>query len=241
MKKLSSAIGIILLTTSTAVMAEKELGLSGSGEASYTASTGNTEEDSLYSALKLNYEQKMYKLTGLLEANSKNESGNQTKERYVGDFQGDLFFANHPKAYGFGQIRYEHDRFEAIDLNSYYTAGLGYKIIEDDVITLGAELGAGHQKEDYSNKVTTKDFSQTIIKAAATFTYQINENVEFAQDLTSFIGEEQTKTESNTSLNVSMSDALKLKATYKIRDNSNPATGKENTDTETYFGIVYDF
>ncbi|HBQ45424.1 MAG TPA: DUF481 domain-containing protein, partial [Thiomicrospira sp.] len=92
-----------------------------------------------------------------------------------------------------------------------------------------------------SNKATTKDFSQTIIKAAATFTYQINENVEFAQDLTSFIGEEQTKTESNTSLNVSMSDALKLKATYKIRDNSNPATGKENTDTETYFGIIYDF
>ena len=240
-KKIILAINISLLAVSNIAFAVDKTGLTGSGEAAFSKSSGNTDEEKIYAALKLNYAQTAYKIKGLLEADSAKTGNTQTKERYVADFQGDKVFSTIPKLYGFGQIRFENDRFQAIDLSSSYLAGLGYKFITEKDMTLTGEAGLGYQSINYSDDTSTEDFDQAIAKLKADFTYQINENVNFAQDVIVLSGADQRKTEANTSLGVKMSKALSLKATYKIRHNNTPADGQENVDTDLVLGIIYDF
>ncbi len=218
-----------------------QLGLTGSGEAAYSASTGNTVASALYTALKLNYSQETYKLKILIEANNKSENNIQIKERYAGGLQGDVYFPNQPKAYGFAQSRWENDRLADIDLNSYYIAGLGYHFIKSKKIKLHAEIGVGYQAENYTPNTPTPNFSQAMSKLRGDFSYKFNDSVEFSQDATEYYGSIQAKFESNTSIQASVSDAFKLKMSYKYRYNTNPAVDKVKEDSETYFGIIYDF
>lgn len=230
-----------IAATATAAQAEGKMGLSGSGEAGFTSTTGNTQTESLVAALKTEYRQKMYKAKGLLEAANKNESGTKTQERYVADIQLDRYVTDMPNTYGFLQARYENDRFENIDLNSYYFLGLGHEFFNTDITLLSLEAGLGYQNNDYSSASTTKDFDQTSGKLAVNFEYQINANVRFLQDGNVYTGGDQTKTETNTGVKVKLSDALNMKASYKYRHNSMPDAGSKKEDTETQITIVYDF
>lgn len=234
------ASSLLLLASSNAVLAVDKNKLTGSGEASFSNSTGNTEEQTLYSALKLDYKQDTYSVNGLLEANSTKQNNVQTKERYVADVQGNRNFPSMPKAYAFGQVRFENDRFEFIDLSSYYVLGGGYKIITEKTTTLTAEAGLGFQQVNFNKKSSNDDISQATLKLKINFKHQINENVDFTQDATEYYGQDQAKFESNTGLSVKMSKALSLKATYKFRHNNAPA-GNKNVDTELVLGVIYDF
>lgn len=238
----TTTLAAVLAATSTNVWAEKpKKGLSGAGEAGYSESTGNTNEEAAFAALKLDYLQDSYKLKGLVEVNTKKEDGVQTKERYVGDFQGNLYFSDYQKAYGFGQTRWEKDKFEDIDLNSYYIAGLGYNFYNEKDIVLAAEAGAGYQNNDYVANSEEKDFDQGIVKLYGNFEYQINEYVRFLQDLSGYYGQKQAKFESNTAFKIALASNLGLKASYKYRHNTAPAEGKVKDDTETLFTLIYNF
>lgn len=227
-----------LLATSSALAADVKTGLSGSGELGFNSSTGNTVSESLFAGLKLDYLQKTYKVKGLVEAVNKKESNVQTAERYVGDFQADLYFNDTQKMYGFGQARWENDRFADLDLSSYYLVGLGYNYFQETDIVLGVEAGAGYQDVNY---LKADNFGQAVAKLYGNFEYAINDNVRFLQDLTEYYGTEQAKFESNTGLRVKLADNLKMKVAYKYRHNSAPAAGKKAEDTETLLSVMYDF
>jgi putative salt-induced outer membrane protein len=242
MKKTLLASSLLLANSLTAAMAEEqELGLSGSGEAGYSQTTGNTETESIYGALKLNYLQKAYELKGLVEGSNKSEDGNKTQERYLGDLQANLFIPSHPKAYGFGQFRAEQDRFASIDLSTYYLAGLGYNFYKQKNLVLQAELGAGYQNIEYTSESGEDDTSQTIGKFYGNFEYGLNERVRFLQDLSIFSGGEQTLYETHTGFKVNLNGSLNLRLAYKYRYNDTPAEGKKKEDTETVLTLLYDF
>lgn len=244
MKKQTLSVAIaatILLTSSHTALAEDKPGFSGSGEASFSNSTGNTKKEALYAAVKSNYKHEIYKLEGLLEANNDKQNGIQTKERYVADIQGDVELTDYPKAYAFGQIRLENDRFESVDLSSYYVIGGGYHFFDEKTTSLSAEAGLGYQQVNYSSRSSTKDTGQAILKLKANYTYQINENTNFTQDASEYYGSKQAKFESNSAITVKILKALSLKANYKFRHNNAPSDGKENVDTEFVIGVIYNF
>lgn len=238
---------LILVALSSALAAQQsvakpqELGLSGSGEAGYSNTTGNTDTEALFASLKSSYTQKTYKLKALIEAQNKKENNIRTQERYVGDFQGNKFFSDYQDAYGFGQFRAENDRFAAINLTTYLLVGLGYNFIQEKDLILTAEAGIGNQSTDYISESTDKDFSQTIGKLYGNFEYGFNPNVRFLQDAAAYAGERQTHYETNTGLKVKLNGHLSMKATFKYRFNDNPADGKKKEDTETLITLVYDF
>ena len=237
LKKIVMATAIIM-SSSVAMADEAKTGLSGAGEAGYSNTTGNTVSESLFAGIKLDYLQADYKVKGLIEANNKKESGVQTAERYVGDFQADLFFSDNQKMYGFGQARWENDRFADLDLSSYYIGGLGYNYFNEKDIVLTVEAGLGYQNVNY---MTAKDFDQGVGKLYGNFEYAINANVRFLQDVTEYYGSDQAKFESNTGVKVKLADSLSMKASYKYRHNSDPAAGKKKEDTETLLSVMYDF
>lgn len=214
-----------------------ESNITGSGEAGYTQTNGNTESTtSLFAALKMAYDAESWKTKGLLEATDEKVGKIKTKERYVADVQLDRAFANTPQAFAFVQARYENDDIAQIELNSTYVLGLGYEFFNTDKKVLSAEAGAGYQDNNYTSE-GEKDFSQTTAKLAGVFEYQITDSARFLQDVTYFAGEEQNTVESNTGLKVKLSDAMNLKASYKLRSNSD----LDKDDTTTQITLVYDF
>jgi putative salt-induced outer membrane protein len=236
-----SIITAILLTTTSNVFAEDESGFNGSGEASFTNFSGNTEKESLYAAIKLNYLQDYYNLQGLLEASNDKQNDIRIKERYVADSQLNFNLYKLSDGYGFGQLRLEKDRFASIDLSAYYILGAGYQFIDQDDITFSAEAGYGFQKVDYTNTTSTRDFEQNVIKIKANLTYQINENVLLGQSVTDFFGKQQAIFESNSSIGVKVSNALSLKTTYKYINNSAPSAGRKDINTELVLSLLYKF
>lgn len=242
MQKTVIAASVAALFMATSVQAEEtKSAITGSGEAGYTETAGNTESESLYAALNLEYTTDSFKAKGLFEATDKKENDVQTQERYVADLQLDRYFATMPQAFAFVQARYENDDIVQIDLNSTYVLGLGYEFFNTDKQLLSVEAGLGYQNNDYASKSAEEDFDQTTSKLAGKFEYQINDNMRFLQDVSLFSGEEQDNLESNTALKVKMSDALNMKASYKYRNNSNPGAGLKKDDTTTQITLVYDF
>lgn len=235
--------GATSLLIATPVLAEDkpELGLSGSGQAGYSNTTGDTSTQAIYGSLGLEYTQKMYKIKAKFDATNKEEDGNRTDERYVGDLQGNLYFSDYQKAYGFGQFKAVNDRFSDIELSTYTIAGLGYNFIKRKDMILTGEAGAGYQSENYYKDSDTKDMSQAIAKLYGNFEYAFNPNVRFLQNLTVFTGEKQTNTESNTGLKVLFNSHFNMRINYQYRHNSKPAEGKKNVNTETMITLGYDF
>jgi len=238
----SKILSATLLIASTAMThnatAADTTGLSGSGELGYSSSSGNTDNQSLYGKLSLNYTQTGYEILSLLEATQREENGSTTEERYLLDTQGNIFYNATRDYYSFIGARFEKNQFANIDLDSTYSLGMGKKLINTETMTFAGEAGVGYQTTDFT--VGDSD-NQTVAKLKLDFGYQVNSNVKLSQNLMTWIGDQNTKYEANSALKVKMTDAMKVSLAYKYRHNTDPAIGVEKTDNETLLTLIYDF
>jgi len=239
-KTLTSLIATsTLLSINVPATAFADDGFSGTGELGFSDNTGNTVNTSLYGALKLKYAKDNYAIESAFETNYKSENGSQTEERYIADIQGNRYYNSEKTYYSFVGIRLEKNRFENIELDTTLTAGLGKSLYKTEATLLKGEVGIGYQDTNYESTGTESE-SQTVGVAKLDFTHQINQQVAFTQDLSYKTGSDQTKIESNTGFKIKVGEKVNLKATYKYRNNSNPAAGAKKTDTQTLLTLTYD-
>lgn len=229
-----------LTLPATNAFSEDASGLSGSGELGFSDSTGNSVNTSFYGALKLKYSQENYALKSLIEANYKSENGTQTEERYLIDLQGNRYYEADKSYYSFAGVRLEKNEFADIELDSTVSLGLGKSLFKTEATLLNGEIGVGYQNTDFVTK-STKSESQTVGIAKLDLSHVINQQVTFTQDLSLTSGENNTKIESNTGFKIKVAEQMNLKATYKYRNNDNPAAGTKKTDTQTILTLIYDF
>jgi len=230
----------LLAIFSTNVFASDTVGFSGSGEFGLSNSSGNTENTSVYGSIKLDYNQTHYVVKSAIEAKYKSENGTQTEERYIVDMQLNRFYSEDKSYYSFTGLRLEKNRFEDIELDSTLSLGLGKMLYKTEASNLTGELGAGYQNIDYITSGIDSE-GQAVAVAKLDFTHQINDQVNFMQDLKYTTGSTQAKLESNTAFAIKVSNKMNLKASYKYRHNSDPAAGAKKTDTQTMLTLVYDF
>ncbi|BBP45916.1 salt-induced outer membrane protein [Thiosulfatimonas sediminis] len=216
-------------------------GLKGSGELGYSDTSGNTESTSLYASLKLTYNLDAWEIKSLLEANYQEESQVQTQERYLFDLQGNRYYNASRSYYSFAGARLEKSKFEGIALDSTLTAGLGKTLYKTDATKLTAELGAGYQNIEYTATFGNGSEDQLIGRVKADLAHKFNENVDFGQDLTTTLSDNNTKIEANSALKVKLAEKMRLSAGFKYRYNSDPATGARKVDKQTLLTLVFDF
>ncbi|WP_019556212.1 DUF481 domain-containing protein [Thiomicrorhabdus arctica] len=231
----------VSLTSFTSLAADPALGLNGSGELGFTDNSGNTTSTSLFTALKLNYNQTHYELQSKFEANYKSENKVQTEERYLIDVQYNRYYNPERNYYSFVGGKLEKNRFAGIELESILSLGLGKQLFKNESTKLIGEAGIAQQTTSYTNDVIENDQSQTALRLKVDLTHQINAQVAFLQDITYLKGTQQTTIESNTGFKVKVADHMNLKASYKYRHNDSPATGAKKTDTQTLLTLIYDF
>ena len=219
---------------------------SGEGEFGGFHSTGNTESIGVTTALQLKREG--LKWTHLLRARAdyQRQNGATSREQFVAAYEPRWQFNDDLFLYGLAQ--FERDRLQGFDARYAASGGLGYKIVEDEGVSLSVKAGPAWRITEYTDGTNASRIAGLF---GADFDWQIVEGLTFTQDANALAeggGEVQVLIDgNNTSINLvsgldfKISEKLRSRLSYAVDYNSNPPADTEATDTITRFSVVYGF
>lgn len=209
---------------------------SGHADLGYSASSGNTDTESLNAKLGLTYVEAPWRHVGRLEVYRATEDGDRDAERYFAGAKTE--YSLDEANYLFGTLDYEHDEFGGIRTRNTVAAGYGRVLLDSDRHRLSVEAGPGFRR--LRRQDGTRE-SGAIARAALDYLWQISETSELGQNLLLETGSDNTYTESVSALKVSIVGNLAAKLSYTVKRNSKVPAGLEKTDTYTLVSLSYEF
>ena len=240
--KIILASGLFLLATSVYAQddAEEEtpLGWSGVGELGFVKTSGNTDSSALNVKLEFvrTTERWRYRFAGTALTTS--ENGTKDNERYTAEAQADRKLDE--KSYVFGVYRYDADKFGAYDPSQSFTVGYGRQFMNSEKHVLKGEIGAGYRSQ--KERITGEKFNDAIVRILLDDSWQIFSTTAWTNRLLIEAGSNNTFTQWNTGLAVSMTEKFALKLGFELRNNSTvPPGDSKKTDTITSANLVYNF
>ncbi|UQB43383.1 DUF481 domain-containing protein [Thiomicrospira microaerophila] len=232
-----ASLSALSLVAPNSVLAQGS-GWTGSGEAGFNKTTGNTDTQTISARLKMGYGFEKSDYTATIEVENKKESGNSISDRYLLEQQYDYFLNANRDFYTFANLRNERNKPTDLKLDNTISVGLGRLLYKTDASLLKGEIGIGYQDVDLYNG---DDFDQTTGRLKLDFAHKFNETYSFGQDALYVTGSEQDKIETNTRLRAALNSKLSASLGYKYRYNSNPGSGLKKTDGETNISLIYNF
>lgn len=106
----------------------------------YNQKSGNTDSEELDVGISAQWIHQQFRHELGLTAESDSSEGDVTDEKYTADYQLNYDFNDHWFTYG--QVKYEKNRFSAIEEQYQVGAGVGHKLILDNELHINAQLGA---------------------------------------------------------------------------------------------------
>lgn len=209
---------------------------SGSVDAGYAASSGNSDTSSINAAIDLSYVEGLWTYIGKLGGLQQEDNGDTTAQNYMAE--GKVQRALSPRSYLFGDVLYEHDDFGGVRDRSTGTLGYGYKVIDTDARKLNLELGVGARSSEFADGTEEED---AIGQLGVYFEQQITGTTRFVQDLLVESGKANTLFQSDTGLEFLIVGNLNAKIGFTVKHNSEVPAGTEKTDTYTTVGLAYAF
>jgi len=219
-----------------AMAAAEHYGWSGSIGLGGVFTSGNTETNNLSADATAKLEQEKWRHKLEAAALLAEDSSNKTAERYLLGYKID--YKLDPKSYLFTALRAEFDEFSGFDEQLSATVGYGYRAIDTAVNTLDLEIGAGVRQNKFNNGNTE---SEGVGRVALDYQHHFSENAEFHQGILVLAGENNTSIDSITAIRANLVSNIALEAALKIKNNSDSAGDKENTDTISTISLVYGF
>lgn len=216
----------------------------GEGEVGVLITSGNTEETNINSRLGLVYEEAIWRNKGEFRSNFSETDDETTAEKYRGELQTDYKFEG--SQYLFVRGAYEDDRFSGYDFQSSLTTGYGNRVWqrgERSFLDLSAGVGYRFNKLEEPDEDGNRDEEEAIGRLAGQFDYALSENALFRQKLSTEIGldENNTITESETSLQSKVVGNLSMKLAYLVQHVSDEPEGSDDMDTEISLALLYGF
>ncbi len=207
---------------------------SGEAEAGIVATSGNTETQTINVKANIVNERDKWRHTGALEAFNNSDDIRTTAERYFLAAKSD--YKIDQRAYLFGTVSYEDDRFAGFDYRATGALGYGRRVIERPTLTLDLEAGPGGRKTKFRDGESDSEF---IVRLAGDLAWKLSDNANFTQSLISEIGEDVTITRSVSALTAQVVGSLAMRLSLTVRHTSEVPADTEKTDTETAFTLVY--
>lgn len=220
------------------------------------ATSGNTETTSIQAKVdaKQNLEQweNQYILSSLFKEDEVAQDDDTTsKEKTAEKYFGSAKFAyllGVEKSYLFGFGSHTTDYFGAY--RTYNTIALGYGdwLYSSKSLNWFVEAGPGYfegkkeiESDDPLVPDTYVDESGAMLRAATALEWKITATATFKQTVSVEAGSDNTRTQTETSLATSITDAMKMKVGFAVANDTDVAPGKEKTDTTTFINLVYSF
>lgn len=211
-------------------------GWSGKGEFGLGFTSGNTETTSAIGSLTLTKEGRNFRHNLRLLADYQRNSGATSREKLLADYKYDRQF-NH-RFYGWGQLRWDRDRFGGILQRFTQAAGLGYELLRDDDHSWELEVGPAFQQIEFNDGTSENQFASRLSSAYA---LAISDGLEFNNDTSFVVGTTNTTIDNRAGLTTRISRSLSARLSYNWQHESDPPVGKKKVDSATRATVVYDF
>jgi len=103
---------------------------------------------------------------------------------------------------------------------------------------LEGDVGIGMRISEFDSGA--KD-EEPILRLAAKYVWDVSDNAQFQQKLSTEIGSDSTISRSDSSIKANIRGNLSMKLALTVRHNSLVPIDRKNTDTETSVTLVYGF
>jgi putative salt-induced outer membrane protein len=239
MKNLLILLG--LCAAGNAFAADEVEPFSMDGEFGFIATTGNTETTSIKGRLSAHQElihwSNDYTIEALYKKDEISGVEQTTAQKYFLSAQGNYKLEN-PDHRLFGFTSYEDDRFSSFNYQATLASGWSQKMWEDETSQFSYSVGPG-----YSFAETNEDEEQNslIVRAALDYQWKISDTANFKQLLSTEVGEDNTKSRSESSVSAQISGGLSLKVSLTLDHNSDVAVDIKKLETQTAVTLVYSF
>lgn len=229
---------VITLLSSQAVAEDKAHTSTWKGEAElgFISTSGNTDTETLNAKGKFINEREKWKHTVTLESIRISDKKITTAHRDFYSEKTDYKFSD--KAYIFGLLKYEDDRFSGYDYQSSIVIGYGRNLVKSDEVKLEAELGAGRRHNELS---TGERSNENIAYGSMALDWKVSKTAVFNEKLTVEKGDDATVTKSVSGLIAKINSKFASKITYTIKHVSVVPVGIEKIDREMAVTLVYSF
>jgi putative salt-induced outer membrane protein len=235
--KLRIAGTLALLLTANAAHAEWK----GKGEAGIVLARGNTQTETINLKLGMSTTVDKWKHELGLAALRATNDGTKTADRYLATWQSDYNFS--ARAFWFGGLRYENDKFSGFRYSASVSGGAGYKFVDTEKVKLSGQIGIGYRRiETQATPSTAASTSNNAIATAGmSYENQLTATTKLVDKFTAESGEMNTLLTNFIGVEVKMTTALALAAGLDARYNTKPPAPLKKTDTLTTLNLVYSF
>ncbi len=233
----TTILTVAVLIASTPVCAEWK----GKGELGIVFARGNSDTDTanvkLEMATQLDQWKHGFGIAALRAAND----GDKTAERYEAKWQSDYKLSE--RAYWWGGVRYEDDRFSGFDYQATATTGYGHKFIDTEKTKFNGEVGLGYRRIATVPTLLTpgETTGDAIVRGFLGYETALTDTTRLINKFTVEAGSDNTFASNDFALQVKMSDAFALSLGLGVRYNTDPPAGLKKSDTLTTVNLVYAF
>lgn len=250
--KMSKIGAVVACAVCVSAFAEEQKPFTMDGEFGLIVTTGNTDTTSVKGKISAHQEldkwsndfiaEGLYKKDEVLvdseiEGEDPVETSQTTAQKWFVSGQGN-YKLNNPDHRVFGFASYEDDRFSNFDFQSTIAAGWNQKVWADETSSFEYSIGPGYS---YAKDNNDQTISGLIIRGALDYEWKISDTATFKQLLSTEVGDDNTKSKSETSLSAQINGSLSMKFSITLDHNSDVADDRDNLDTQTAVTLVYTF
>ena len=241
---LTRVVPLLVLTALPGIASAQDPNWEGEAELGFLMTTGNTEETNLKGRLALLHETERWRNEAEARSAYTEAEDETTAERYRAEAETNLKFSENQ--FFFLRGAYEDDRFSGYDFRSSVTAGYGHRVWDQgdrSFLDLSAGAGYRYNRLNELDEDGERYEKEAIGRLAGQLDFALSENALFRQKLSTEFGLEDnnTITESETSVQASVIGNLSLKLAYRVTHVSDAPPDSEKTDTETSVSVLYGF
>ena len=209
----------------------------GSGELGLVFARGNTETETLNTALKLTYTRERWTNQSNFSFLRSESDGDLEASRFVGENKTD--YALSEKSYLTGVGRYDRDRFSSFRFQTSAAVGYGRNLLDSERQSLSIEAGPGVRYSEIRDNGETE--TDLIGRLASNYRLKVSETAELTNDTLVETGSSNTFFENVLALDVAINAAMSLKTGFSVRHNTDVEPGRDKTDYLSTVNLVYSF
>jgi len=219
---------------------------SGQGQIGAFQSSGNSAATGLTAQLQLKREGIDWEHNLRAAADYRRSNGQTDREQFSLAYEPRLEIDEQLFAYALGQV--ERNRFQGYSTRYAVSGGLGYKVVDNDGLSLSVQAGPAWRQTNLVSGMTERSIA---VLAGLDFDWRLSDRVKLTQDANAvaegggralaIIDSRSTSINLVTGLEGRITDKLTARLSYTLEYDSNPVPGAVSTDTATRFTFVYGF
>ena len=200
--------------------------------------TGNSERVGVNGGVEIRRETEKDRTLLYAKARYAKEDGQDSAKEFIGGANMEVDLTE--RWFAWGNLEFEHDKFENLDLRSTATAGLGHFVIREEDHELKLRGGAGFQHEAFSDGTNE---GEAVAEAGLDYRKDFGEWLSFVHHTTyypTFADAQDFRLEIENALEMPLngSEIWKLRAGVRNQYDNMPKSGVEELDTFYFLHLV---